>query len=271
MQAHSFNVVPASPATIRGNLDFMAAAGVPLYISEFDIDKANDQEQLQEFQLKFPVVWEHPAVVGVTLWGYLVGRTFLPNSGLMFSDGRERPALTWLREFTRNAPPASQPSRSDIVIRASGTSGAEHINLLIDGAVVADFTLTTSPQDYVYRGRAPGEVRVEFDNDAQGRDVILDFVFVNNEIREAEAQALNTATFGNGTCGGGSLSQVMNCNGVIGFGDTGACVSGNCADRDPPAPPQGPPPPTGGLDALFQLIAAINQILAFFGPPASGS
>jgi len=221
-------VVGFSPATLQGNLDFMAAAGVPIYISEFDIDAADDQVQLREYQQKFPVVWQHPAVEGVTVWGFLFGRTFLPSSGLLFPDGRERPALTWLRQFTQQAPPTSRPSQSDIIVRASGTTGAEHLNLIIAGSVVADFTLTTQPQSYVYGGRAAGDILVEFDNDAADRDVILDFVFVNNEIRQAEDQSFNTATFGNGMCGGGSFSEVMHCNGAIGFGNTGACFGGVC-------------------------------------------
>ena len=230
LQSHSFNVVGFSPATLRGNLDFIAAAGVPIYISEFDIDAADDQVQLREYQEKFPIVWQHPAVVGVTVWGYLFGRTFLPNSGLMFADGRERPALTWLTDYVRRTAP--RPSQSPIIIRASGTSGGEHINLIIAGSVVADFTLSTSPQGYVYVGPASGDILVQFDNDAPGRDVILDFVLVNNEIRQAEDQSFNTTTF-NGTCGAGSFSELMHCNGSIGFGNTDACFSGRCTSLDP--------------------------------------
>lgn len=134
-------------------------------------------------------------------------------------------------------------SQSDIVIRASGTSGTEHINLSIGGSVVADFNLTTSLRDYVYRGPASGDLLVQFDNDAAGRDVILDFVFVNNEIRQAEDQTFNTATFAAGRCGGGGRSEQMNCNGAIGFGSTSACSTGNCTTRTPPPAPQVPARP----------------------------
>ena len=119
-------------------------------------------------------------------------------------------------------------SSTDIVVNARGVAGGEHINLLIDGNVVADWTLTTTQSAYVYTGRASGDVQVEYDNDFSGADVILDSVYINGETREAESMEYNTATYGNGECGGGSYSQTMHCNGVIGFGATGACFSGNC-------------------------------------------
>ncbi len=122
----------------------------------------------------------------------------------------------------------SNPSSTDIVVRAQGANGQEHINLLIGGNVVADWTLSTSMQEYTYSGGAGGDLQVEFENDATGRDVTLDSVYVNGETRQAEDMEYNTATYGNGECGGGSYSETMHCSGVIGFGGTGDCFSGSC-------------------------------------------
>ncbi|MFC3023703.1 glycoside hydrolase family 11 protein [Vibrio zhugei] len=122
----------------------------------------------------------------------------------------------------------SAPSSTDIIVRAMGVTGQEHINLLINGAVVADWTLSNSFQDYTYSGKAAGDVQVEYDNDTTGRDVTLDSVYINGETRQAEDMEYNTSTYDNGECGGGSYSQNMDCNGVIGFGNTDDCFSGNC-------------------------------------------
>jgi len=43
--------------------------------------------------------WEHPAVYGVTLWGYKESRINSKRAYLLGDDGIERPALRWLREF----------------------------------------------------------------------------------------------------------------------------------------------------------------------------
>jgi hypothetical protein len=123
---------------------------------------------------------------------------------------------------------ANTPSSTPITVHARGNAGGEHINLIIGGTVVADWNLTTSNANYTYNGSAVGDIQVEFDNDGGDRDVILDYVYVNGETRQAEDMDHNTATYGNGECGGGSHSEIMHCGGVIGFGNTGDCFSGSC-------------------------------------------
>jgi hypothetical protein len=154
-----------------------------------------------------------------------------------------------------NTPPGPQPTTppggsGNIVVRARGVAGGEHINLRIGGNVVANWNLTTSFQNYVYNGSASGDIQVQFDNDGGNRDVILDYVFVNGETRQAENMSYNTATYANGQCGGGSNSEVMHCNGVIGFGNTYDCFSGNCNGSPPatstPAPPATATPGSSG-------------------------
>ena len=46
--------------------------------------------------------WEHPAVQGVTLWGFRPG-LWRDNQRayLVRKDGSERPALMWLRGYVR--------------------------------------------------------------------------------------------------------------------------------------------------------------------------
>jgi peptidoglycan/xylan/chitin deacetylase (PgdA/CDA1 family) len=116
-----------------------------------------------------------------------------------------------------------------ITVRARGAAGSEHINLRVGGATVASWTLTTSFQNYVYTGSAYGDIQVQYDNDATGRDVFLDYIIANGETRQAENMDYNTATYANGSCGGGANSETMHCNGVIGFGYTYDCFSGSCS------------------------------------------
>lgn len=119
-------------------------------------------------------------------------------------------------------------STGPITVRARGTNGDERINLRIAGNTVATWTLSTSLQNYAYSGSATGDIQVEFFNDATNRDVILESVHVNGETRRADDMEYNTATYANGSCGGGSYSGIMHCNGVIGFGYTYDCFSGSC-------------------------------------------
>ncbi|MDD9932225.1 MAG: endo-1,4-beta-xylanase [Myxococcales bacterium] len=96
-QAHAAFDIPT--ATVRGYLDNLADTGLPIYISEYDIDVADDAQQQRVMEEQFTMFWNHEAVAGVTLWGYVEGQTWLPNTGLMSSSGEQRPAMTWLMGY----------------------------------------------------------------------------------------------------------------------------------------------------------------------------
>ncbi|MBN1466219.1 endo-1,4-beta-xylanase, partial [candidate division KSB1 bacterium] len=84
---------------IRNSLNQLTATGVDIYIHSLDIGSADDAQQLALYQEKFPVLWEHQGVKGITLWGYIQNQTYQPNGYLLRSDGTERPALAWLRNY----------------------------------------------------------------------------------------------------------------------------------------------------------------------------
>lgn len=102
VQAHAFETVDTPAATLRANLDTLAASGLPVYITEMDIDGPTDAAQLAEYRRVFPVFWEHPAVRGITLWGFRPGLwRDKEHANLVREDGSERPALRWLRRYVR--------------------------------------------------------------------------------------------------------------------------------------------------------------------------
>lgn len=103
VQGHAFATKPDVPMSVhKANLDTLAQTGLPIYVTELDIDGATDAQQLRDYQRVFPVFWEHPAVKGVTLWGFRPGmwRT-KERAYLVRKDGSKRPALAWLRGYVR--------------------------------------------------------------------------------------------------------------------------------------------------------------------------
>jgi hypothetical protein len=64
-----------------------------------------------------------------------------------------------------------------------------------------------------------GEIRLDFINDASGRDVQVDWLRVGTETRQAESMPWNSAVWQDGSCGG-SNSEWMHCGGSIGFYST---------------------------------------------------
>ena len=73
--------------------------GLPVYITEYDIDIGDDNQQKNVMQSQFTMYWNNNHVAGITIWGYVVGSTWKMNTGLMSSSGTPRPALTWLLDF----------------------------------------------------------------------------------------------------------------------------------------------------------------------------
>ncbi|ASB50696.1 hypothetical protein CDL62_16845 [Alkalitalea saponilacus] len=113
-QAHTFNVDGFwnNPGLLRQRIDMMASSGVPVYVTELDLigaPEASEANQLRSYQNIFPVYWEHPAVAGITLWGYVEGATWWTGSGIINADGTKRDALIWLEQYMRDQPDVGFP------------------------------------------------------------------------------------------------------------------------------------------------------------------
>jgi endo-1,4-beta-xylanase len=101
-QGHAFTTT-AAVVTMKKNLDSLAATGLPIQITEMDVDGTDDNVQLQNYQRIFPTLYEHPGVMGITLWGWRRG-LWRDQYGayLVNQNGTERPALVWLRDYLAN-------------------------------------------------------------------------------------------------------------------------------------------------------------------------
>ncbi len=110
--------------TLKANLDRLCATGLPVYISEFDINEATDSVQLANYQTYFPLFWETPGVKGITLWGYVQGDMWQANAYLIRSNGTERPALQWLRRYIASPLPP-------VLVAPVGTTGEPRNPILI--------------------------------------------------------------------------------------------------------------------------------------------
>ncbi len=128
VQAHAFSTT-APTATIKANLDLLAATGLPIIATEMEIDGPTDAVQLADYQRIFPIFWEHPSVIGITLWGYLPGLwRDAQHANLALADGTERPALVWLRSYLANHPPVVKPGQT-VYVGDGATDGA-HVGSL---------------------------------------------------------------------------------------------------------------------------------------------
>jgi endo-1,4-beta-xylanase len=148
--------------TLKYNLDRLVATGLPVYITEFDINEPNDDIQLANYQVYFPLFWETPGVRGITLWGYAQYDVWKVDAYLVRADGSERPAMQWLRHYLtlpllpvpvspvgtagqpRNTRFLWRPSEAAKTYRLQVASDRTFTSTLVD-STVADTTLTVAP------------------------------------------------------------------------------------------------------------------------------
>ena len=100
----------------KANLDRLAATGLPIQITELDIDGiprdklpglTGDEVQLADYRRIFPTFWEHPGVEGVTLWGWRQPSHWRNAQGapVVRSDDELKPAGHWLFNYVRGIAP----------------------------------------------------------------------------------------------------------------------------------------------------------------------
>lgn len=161
------------------------ALKMPMYCTEYDIGTSDDAKQLQQYKDQIPYMWEQDYVAGVTLWGYIYGRTWTTdgNSGII-RNGKDRPAMTWLREYMASdaAKNAKSPfpgmvkeasvyvkpqslyfekgKTGNITVRARmKTKTIEKVELYAKNVLIA--TMTEAPYEAEYTPTANGSVELK--------------------------------------------------------------------------------------------------------------
>jgi len=110
-----------SASQIKTRIDKLAATGLPIFITEYDIGNTDDAKQAQIIKDQITMLWNHPKIVGITYWGYVVGSTWVNGTGLLNTDGTERQSLTWLKDFIKNNP--NPPNDFPNLIKSGASTG----------------------------------------------------------------------------------------------------------------------------------------------------
>ncbi|MDO4947666.1 MAG: endo-1,4-beta-xylanase [Fibrobacter sp.] len=80
----------------------------PILISEYDVPSTDDNIQEQCYKEQFAYWMEDPNVAGITIWGYIYGRTWLDCNGQasgcsgLIKNGQDRKAMTWMRNYLKS-------------------------------------------------------------------------------------------------------------------------------------------------------------------------
>lgn len=89
------NVVP--PERLLGGLDRFAKYGLPIVITEFDINTKDEDLQARYMRDFLTACFSHPSVDTLVIWGFWEGRHWFPDAGLYRRDWSLRPqGQVWL-------------------------------------------------------------------------------------------------------------------------------------------------------------------------------
>jgi len=100
-QGH-FGGSPPAPEQVLATFDRFAALGVPIQISEFDIDTSDEELKLHYTRDFMTACFSHPAVNGVMMWGFWEGAHWRPRAALWNKDWSIRPhGQVWLDLVTK--------------------------------------------------------------------------------------------------------------------------------------------------------------------------
>ena len=139
----SHDLTGCSANTLKASMKKLQdALKMPMYVTEYDIGTANDNDQLRDYKAQIPLLWEADYCAGVTLWGWIYGKTWTTdgNSGLI-KNKKERPAMEWLREYmqtdaakTAKSPYPGGVKEASVYVGASSLSveKGEKVNISID-------------------------------------------------------------------------------------------------------------------------------------------
>lgn len=139
----SHDLTGCSASTLKASMKKLQdALKMPMYVTEYDIGTSNDNDQLRDYKAQIPLLWEADYCAGVTLWGWIYGKTWTTdgNSGLI-KNKNERPAMEWLREYmqtdaakTAKSPYPGGVKEASVYVGASALSveKGEKVNITVD-------------------------------------------------------------------------------------------------------------------------------------------
>lgn len=142
------------PTKLWEVLDRFGAYGLPIHITELDINTGDEQAQADYLRDFILAVFAHPASEAITLWGFWEPTMWIPAATLYRTDWSRRPAGDALHELLTETLHTSASLRTDATGQAGvrGFKGRYRVRVTRDGAEsVATFELNGANDPWVVR------------------------------------------------------------------------------------------------------------------------
>lgn len=97
-QSH-FHHPPKSPVEALKVFDRFAQFGLPIVVTEFDVNTKNEERQAQFTRDFLMAAFSHPACTGFVFWGFWESAHWRPDAALLRKDWSEKPNLEAYRDL----------------------------------------------------------------------------------------------------------------------------------------------------------------------------
>ncbi len=92
----------ADAAEIKAKLDKLAQFGLPIRVTEFDANTMSEEQKTLVLATVYTACFAHPAIEGLTMWGFWRGAHWRPNAALWNQDWTETKAAQVYRDLVFN-------------------------------------------------------------------------------------------------------------------------------------------------------------------------
>jgi GH35 family endo-1,4-beta-xylanase len=122
---------PRKPVQVISDLDLFIPTGLPVQITEFDINSP-DEELQEDYTRDFLIAcYSHPAISGFNIWGFWEGAHWKPDAAMFRRDWSAKPNAAVWREWVTGKWKTAITATSDSkgVVRDRGHLGRYEITI----------------------------------------------------------------------------------------------------------------------------------------------
>ncbi|MBC7888724.1 MAG: endo-1,4-beta-xylanase [Ferruginibacter sp.] len=129
---------PRNPAQVITDLDMFTSTGLPVQITEFDINSPDEALQADYTRDFLIACYSHPNVNGFTMWGFWESAHWKPDAAMFKKDWTAKPNLAAWKELVLNRwrTNISETSKANGKVTARGHLGLYEITVSKGGAEV---------------------------------------------------------------------------------------------------------------------------------------
>jgi GH35 family endo-1,4-beta-xylanase len=146
LQGH-FGTTVRSPQQVLEIVDRFASFGIPIHVTELDVNCADESFQADYLRDVLTVFFSHPGVARVTQWGFWQGNHWLPTAALWRQDWSEKAAALVYKDLVerRWRTSTTQATNAAGIAQVRGFKGDYRLSVDVGGRTISKLVTLGEP------------------------------------------------------------------------------------------------------------------------------